>query len=29
MLGADQPFEGLGLNLEQPRNLERLAELGE
>ena len=28
-LGADQPFEGLGLHVEQPRNLERLAELGE
>ncbi len=28
-LGADQPFEGLGLHLEQPRNLERLTELGE
>ena len=25
---ADQPFERLGLHVEQPRNLERLAELG-
>ena len=28
-LGADQPFERLGLHVKQPRNLERLAELGE
>ena len=29
VVGADQPFEGLGLHVEEPRNLERLAELGE
>ena len=29
VLGADQPFEGLGLHVKETRNLERLAELGE
>ena len=28
-VGADQPLERVGLNVEQPRNLERLTELGE